>query len=105
MKNKCPEIWGVRTFVIEDTLRAQALKVLEEAAELVEAVKAFERIVEKEDTYPFVREWAYEKAASELADVLQSTLNTAAAMGFVEETVNRAMDQCHERNRERGRVE
>lgn len=104
MASDCPEIWGVKTFVIEDTLKAQALKVLEEAAELLEAVKDYEREASKPEPEEWMIGACESFMRSELADVLQATLNLAAAFGYDQEEVERDMDMCECRNRMRGRL-
>lgn len=70
------------------------LKTLEEAAEMVEAGK---RLVKGDST-------ARRDLIAEWADVLQTLANVASAFGITDEEVAQAMDDCLERNRERGRL-
>lgn len=89
----------VPTFVIEGTLRSQALKVLEEAAELVEAVKAY---VSSEE----IRDVLETRAAmmAESADVNQALMNLMAAVHACNESLSDASEKCTIRNIERGRL-
>lgn len=75
------------------------LKNLEEAAELVEAGKQFV----KHDLSPD-RDRLREAMLAEYADVLQTMANTAMAFRISDEEIARAMSDCLERNRRRGRL-
>lgn len=89
------EILNTKTFVIEEDAKAQALKVLEEAAELVEAVKCWEVAG---------RSLAFKTSAvEEAADVMQATLNLLDMMGLDRLDVLEAMRKCKDRNMARGR--
>lgn len=71
-----------------DTPKAQALKPLEEAAEVFSA---------------------WQKGSStelldECMDVIQAVVNLLAAEEFTQEDVDAAIERCNERNRERGRL-
>lgn len=89
-------IIGTKTFDTGCTRREQALKVLEEAAELVEAVKNAEQ-------FCWLDSEAVKMAEEEAADVVQAVLNLFGMMGYDREGVELAMSECMERNRERGR--
>lgn len=71
-----------------DEPKVQALKPLEEAAEVFGAWQL------NSDTY----------ALNECMDVVQAVVNLLAALGFTQEDVDAAIERCNERNRERGRL-
>lgn len=71
-----------------DAPKAQALKPLEEAAEVFGAWQL------NSDTY----------VLNECMDVVQAVVNLLAALGFTQEDVDAAIGRCNERNRERGRL-
>lgn len=75
------------------------LKTLEEAAELVEAGKAYL----KADTAAR-RDLARDDMTAEWADVLQTLANTATAFDITDGEIEQAVSDCLERNRERGRL-
>ncbi|BAJ69442.1 hypothetical protein BLIJ_1862 [Bifidobacterium longum subsp. infantis ATCC 15697 = JCM 1222 = DSM 20088] len=52
----------------------------------------------------YVRDQRRQAMLGELADVLQTVGNLIAAFGITDEEVAQAMDDCLERNRERGRL-
>lgn len=89
----------VPTFTIEGTLRSQALKVLEEAAELVEATKAYESADETDDAWD-----AHVSMMEEAADVNQSLMNLMRAVGECNGSLEAAADSCAMRNALRGRL-
>lgn len=74
-------------FKIETTPKAQALKVLEEASELVEATKT----------------GTFESIAEEAADVLQALANYCECIGIKPEDFRRAYKAVILKNGERGR--
>lgn len=76
------------TFDEPDAPKAQALKPLEEAAEVFGAWRL------NSDTY----------VLNECMDVVQAVVNLLAALGFTQEDVDAAIERCNERNRERGRL-
>lgn len=92
----------VRTFQGVAPDKAQALKPLEEAAEVFGAWQRWSKEVTRWgnprsfDSYPFRHE-----LLSECADVIQATLNLVAAFGV--EDFRPWMDECERRNEERGR--
>lgn len=71
-----------------DAPKAQALKLLEEAAEVYGAWQL------NSDTY----------VLNECMDVVQAVVNLLAALGFTQEDVNAAIERCNKRNQERGRL-
>jgi len=73
------------------------LKVLEEAAELVEASKTWL----KSDNDPAARQ----AMLDEMADVLQTVANQCAAFHIRESELRDAQTRCETRNRERGRID
>ena len=79
------KLTNVQTFPSAEPTKEQALKVLEEAAEVVEAFKRGE------------------DANEEIADTIQASCNLASALGVTDLTPYLA--QCEERNRRRGRYD
>lgn len=77
--------------------KAQALKVLEEAAEVVEAFKQRDL---RDVTHIG---YATANVLDEIADTIQASCNLAAALGVTDLTPYLA--RCEERNRRRGRYE
>ena len=96
-------IGNVKTFSEVKPDKAQALKVLEEAAEVVEAWKDHDRFM---DTVDFVFGECQPKTKvallDECADVIQATCNLIASLGVYDFT--EYMRDCEERNRKRGRL-
>ena len=79
----------VEPFPNKPTPKEQALKILEEAAEIVEAVKG---------------SWN-DEALDEFADTLQAMGNLAYVMGWTGSDIQRAYDRIHKSNVKRGRYE
>lgn len=77
-----------RSFDKFDTPKAQALKPLEEAAEVFGAWQA----------------GGGTGLLDECMDVVQAVVNLLDAEGFTQEDVDAAIERCNERNRERGRL-
>ena len=89
---------SVRTFPNVQPDKAQALKVLEEAAEVVEAWKDYR------DCVPLgFKRGLLEMTIDEIADTITACCNLAAAHGVTDLTPYLA--RCEERNRRRGRYE
>ena len=96
----------VRAFARVEADKAQALKPLEEAAEVFAAWQHAEGSREHYkdpeiraiSTYAWV-EWSV--LVDECCDVIQATCNLLAALGVTDLT--EAMAACEQRNRERGR--
>lgn len=86
---------SVRTFPNVQHDKAQALKVLEEASETVEAFKKW-----------FLADWAsaeFVDLMDEIADTIQACCNLAASLDVTDLTPYLA--RCEEMNRRRGRYE
>ena len=93
------KLGAIRAFPGAVPDKAQALKVLEEAAEVFGAWQLMRDTVESELNAK------YEKAdlIDEIADTIQACCNLAAALGVTDLTPHLAA--CEERNRERGRYD
>ena len=96
------KLGAVRAFPGSVPDKAQALKVLEEAAEVVEAFKR----ADPGDVLPVARQFPdcnkrILPLVDEIADTIQASCNLAAALGVTDLTPHLAA--CEERNRERGR--
>lgn len=89
------KLTSVRTFPNAAPTKAQALKVLEEAAEVVEAFKQRDPSDETHIGY------ATANVLDEIADTIQASCNLAAALGVTDLTPYLA--RCEKRNRRRGR--
>lgn len=76
--------------------KPQALKVLEEAAEVVEAFKNWDK---HGHTSGQRRD-----LIDECADVIQATVNLMAAMEFTDDEIRQAIEDCRARNDARGRM-
>lgn len=95
------KLGAVRAFPGAVPDKAQALKVLEEAAEVVEAFKR----ADPGDVLPVARQFPdcnkrILPLVDEIADTIQACCNLAAAMGVDDLAPHLAA--CEERNRERG---
>lgn len=92
------EIGTVQSFADVRPDKAQALKVLEEAAEVFGAWQLWDDLDpgEKRDGFNVVC------LMSECADVIQATCNLVAACGVTDFTA--FMEACRRRNVERGRM-
>ena len=98
------KLGAVRAFPGAVPDKAQALKVLEEAAEVVEAFKR----ADPGDVLPVARQFPdcnkrILPLVDEIADTIQASCNLAAALGVTDLTPYLA--RCEERNRHRGRYE
>ena len=96
------KLGAIRAFPGAVPDKAQALKVLEEAAEVVEAFKR----ADPGDVLPVARQFPdcnkrILPLVDEIADTIQASCNLAAALGVTDLTPHLAA--CEERNRERGR--
>lgn len=92
------EIGTVQTFPDVKPDKAQALKVLEEAAE----VFGEWQLLEDADDYIGGDAFGYACLMAECADVIQATCNLLAAYGVRDFTAY--MESCRKRNVERGRM-
>lgn len=98
------KLGGVRAFPGAVPDKAQALKVLEEAAEVVEAFKR----ADPGDVLPVARQFPdcnkrILPLVDEIADTIQACCNLAASLGVTDLTPYLA--RCEKRNRERGRYD
>lgn len=91
------KLGNVKPFPNAAPTKAQALKVLEEAAEVVEAFKQRDPRDETHIGY------ATANVLDEIADTIQASCNLASALGVTDLTPYLA--RCEERNRRRGRYE
>ena len=91
------KLTSVRTFPNAKPDKAQALKVLEEAAEVVEAFK------QRDPRDVTHIGYATANVLDEIADTIQASCNLAAALGVTDLTPYLA--RCEERNRHRGRYD
>lgn len=101
---KFPE---TKDFDLGYTPKAQALKVLEEAAEFVEAVKWYLKAVdiEEETNGVWSAELSEEEARHEFCDVLQAMGNFAQLMGWEPEQIGESYSWVVKGNEARGRYE
>jgi hypothetical protein len=91
------KLTSVRTFPSAAPTKPQALKVLEEAAEVVEAFK------QRDPRDVTHIGYATANVLDEIADTIQASCNLAASLGVTDLTPYLA--RCEERNRSRGRYE
>lgn len=96
------KLTNVRAFPGVQPTKEQALKVLEEAAEVVEAFKR----ADPGDVLPVARQFPdcnkrILPLVDEIADTIQACCNLAAALGV--DDLAPYLARCEERNRERGR--
>lgn len=107
-QSKWVRVGSIRRFDNVKTDKAQALKPLEEAAEVFGAWQEMER--ERAKCIAYGNEssgdgdavaWR-EVVLDECADVIQATLNLVAALGV--EDLRPYMKTCELRNRDRGRI-
>lgn len=88
------KLGGVRAFPGVQPTKEQALKVVEESAEVFSAWEGWQTVEDKG-----VREMLLD----EIADTITACCNLAAALGVTDMTPHLA--RCEERNRKRGRYE
>lgn len=89
----------VRCFAHVEASKAQALKPLEEAAEVFGAWQAWR---ENGPTLDNTEAGLVDRIVDECCDTIQACVNLAAAYGVRDLT--KAMRDCEDRNRERGRL-
>lgn len=101
-QSKWVRVGSVRRFGEVEADKAQALKVLEEAAEVLGAWQAMAsaELAHGGDSV-LARLWR-KRLLDECSDVIQATLNLVAALGV--EDMRPWMKACERRNRERGRI-
>ena len=99
-------ILEVKTFRMDCTDKEQAVKVLEEAAEVLGAWQVIDECSDSsgcvECGFRPDNCCAPHDLADEIADVIQAACNLAARYGI---DMAAAMERCERRNRERGRYE
>lgn len=102
--SKWLRIGSVRVFDDVEDSKQQALKPLEEASEVLEAWKRWERTKGAGDDWDAHVEHneALIDLVDECCDVIQATCNLLAALGIP--SLRDDMDRCERRNRERGRI-
>ena len=91
-------IGDVRTFDGAEPTKAQALKVLEEGAEVYGAWQEWDRATKGNRAHMNKR---HDELLDECADVMQATCNMLSALGV--EDASMLMLRCRRRNEERGR--
>lgn len=102
------KLGNVKPFPNAAPTKAQALKVLEEASETVEAFKKWLLAdgFQKCNTEKVPADFAdaeFNDLMDEIADTIQASCNLAAALGVTDLTPYLA--RCEERNRRRGRYD
>ncbi len=105
-RRKTVTVGKVAVFPDMKPTKEQALKVLEEAAEVVEAWKTYDRD-KAEGVRIGVARHEYitgsrDDLLNEIADVVQAAMNLASALGVVDFTER--MSACKARNERRGRM-
>ena len=85
-----------------DAPKAQALKPLEEAAEVFGAWQQCDDY--RDCRITAFRDELKRDLIDECMDVVQAVVNLLDAEGFTQEDVDAAIERCNERNRERGRL-
>ncbi|MFR2602736.1 MAG: hypothetical protein ACLVKI_03485 [Gordonibacter urolithinfaciens] len=85
-----------------DAPKAQALKPLEEAAEVFGAWQLHDGV--RQSQIMTARRAYRQSLIDECMDVVQAVVNLLDAEGFTQEDVDAAIGRCNERNRERGRL-
>ena len=98
-QSKWVRVGSVRRFDHVTPDKAQALKPLEEAAEVFGAWQAWQ---ENGPTMDNIEAGLVDRIIDECADVIQATLNLVAALGV--DDFRPWMKECERRNRERGRI-
>lgn len=93
---------NLRTFREVRDDKAQALKPLEEAAEVYGAWQDCDDM--RLSPIMTARREYRQNLIDECMDVVQATVNLLDAEGFTQEDVDAAIERCNERNRERGRL-
>lgn len=85
-----------------DAPKAQALKPLEEAAEVFGAWQDCDDM--RCSPTMAARRVYRQSLIDECVDAVQAVVNLLDAEGFTQEDVDAAIERCNERNRERGRL-
>lgn len=85
-----------------DAPKAQALKPLEEAAEVFGAWQLHDGV--RHSQIMTARRAYRQSLIDECMDTVQAVVSLLDAEGFTQEDVDAAIERCNERNRERGRL-
>lgn len=85
-----------------DAPKVQALKPLEEAAEVYGAWQDCDDM--RRSPIMTARRVYRQNLIDECMDVVQAVVSLLDAEGFTQEDVDAAIERCNERNRERGRL-
>lgn len=93
---------NLRTFRKVEDSKAQALKPLEEAAEVFGAWQLHDGV--RQSQIMTARRAYRQDLIDECMDAVQAVVNLLDAEGFTQEDVDAAIERCNERNRERGRL-
>lgn len=93
---------NLRTFHEVRDDKAQALKPLEEAAEVFGAWQDCDDM--RLSPIMTARREYRQNLIDECMDVVQAVVSLLDAEGFAQEDVDAAIERCNERNRERGRL-
>lgn len=93
---------NLRTFHEVRDDKAQALKPLEEAAEVFGAWQDCDDM--RLSPIMTARREYRQSLIDECMDTVQAVVNLLDAEGFTQEDVDAAIERCNERNRERGRL-
>lgn len=96
----------IQPFANVGETKAQALKPLEEAAEVFGAWQAFDNALLQTSGYgwgPNAYRNKEQDFIAECADLIQATANLLAAYDFSQEEIDAALEQCRRRNEARGR--
>ena len=105
-RRKAVEVGKVAVFREVRPDKAQALKPIEETAEVFGAWQRYAADVETGDAMGYPRHarvtGSFDDLADELADVVMACANMARAIGIVDFSAR--MEECAKRNRARGRM-
>lgn len=88
-------------FDIGGDLKDQAIKILEESAEVFGAVQLYTLANIKDSVEQVDLKW---DILDEAADTIQATLNLLYRLGFDKFDLREAMERCRERNEAKGRI-
>lgn len=88
----------IKTFAVECSEKTQALKPLEEAAEVFGAWQKYD--IHRDYDSEILRDCVID----ECADVVCSVCNLVERLGCTEQEFSKAINRCNQRNMARGRV-
>ena len=92
----------IKTFTIEDSVKDQARKVLEEAAELFSAANEYEKF---KGIGQNVKEVYLNDIISEALDTIQAVCNLLEMLNVWDDDIVKAYELVFEKNKERGRYD